>query len=236
MEPTTRPSLATLVANWRTQAAQEETLGAEQLAELESHLLDSVDHLRELGLNDEEAFLLASRRLGQPQALAQEYRAADPALRWRKCLTWMLAGVILQMTIGVLSQIFGTVFQIWALSTSGSLSQALLWVGIVTLCFFFLFGFLALRNSGQLLRALRSRVGPERWQRLLLAASFAPLILISVYAWASSSEANPQSISPWYRIPHHLNYPVMTILFLWSWRRTYGAGSHLQNEPLPAQG
>jgi hypothetical protein len=224
MEPATCPNLETLVANWRTQAAQEESLGAEQLAELESHLLDAVDHLRELGLNDEEAFLVASRRLGQPQALAQEYRAADPALRWRKCLTWMLAGVILQMAIGVLSQLLGTVFQVWALNSLGSFPEALLWVGIVTGCFFFLLSFLSLRNSGQLLRTLRSRVGPERWQRLLLAASFAPLILMSVYAWASSSGANPRSISTWYWIPYHVNYPVMTILFLWSWRRTYGSG------------
>jgi len=46
---------------------------AEDVVELESHLREEIDGLAKLGLSGEEAFLVAERRVGRPEALAAEY-------------------------------------------------------------------------------------------------------------------------------------------------------------------
>lgn len=45
----------------------------EDIVELESHLREEVEGLVKLGLSGEEAFLVAERRVGRPEALAAEY-------------------------------------------------------------------------------------------------------------------------------------------------------------------
>lgn len=45
----------------------------EDIVELESHLREEIDGLAKLGLSGEEAFLVAERRVGRPEALAAEY-------------------------------------------------------------------------------------------------------------------------------------------------------------------
>ncbi len=46
---------------------------AEDIVELESHLREEIDGLVKAGLSGEEAFLVAERRVGRPEALAAEY-------------------------------------------------------------------------------------------------------------------------------------------------------------------
>ncbi|MCX7029614.1 MAG: permease prefix domain 1-containing protein [Spirochaetes bacterium] len=46
---------------------------AEDIVELEGHLREEIDGLVKVGLNGEEAFLVAERRIGRPEALAAEY-------------------------------------------------------------------------------------------------------------------------------------------------------------------
>lgn len=54
--------------------------------------------MRALGLDDEESFLIARRRVGPPQQIADEFFKADPARVWRERIFWM-AVVLLVMNV-----------------------------------------------------------------------------------------------------------------------------------------
>ncbi|ANJ28668.1 hypothetical protein ATC03_03060 [Agromyces aureus] len=54
------------------------------LDELESHLLDRVDGLREVGLHDDEAFLVAVKRLGAVDELSHEYARVHSERLWKQ--------------------------------------------------------------------------------------------------------------------------------------------------------
>jgi len=67
-------------------------LGDSDAAELESHLADAVEDLRNSGLSEEEAFLVATRRLGQTDELSLEYQKVNPVLVTERIWAYMLLG------------------------------------------------------------------------------------------------------------------------------------------------
>ena len=58
--------------DWRSRRASESPWRDEDLDEMESHLRDSVAALEALGIPSDEAFLLATRRLGPSHEVAAE--------------------------------------------------------------------------------------------------------------------------------------------------------------------
>jgi hypothetical protein len=93
MENQTGFDLNEAVATWRGGLAAHETIGPDQLRELESHLREAVAGFREKGLTEEEAFLVAARRIGPGQKVADEYHQGDPNALIRTRVFWMLMGV-----------------------------------------------------------------------------------------------------------------------------------------------
>src|SRR4051794_28704824 len=65
MENTTPYNLNAEIQQWREALAQSPAFNSENLNELESHLRDSVARLRASGLSEEEALLIATKRIGQ---------------------------------------------------------------------------------------------------------------------------------------------------------------------------
>ena len=59
-------------------------MGAEELEELESHLRDSIDDLTARGVTTEEAFLLSVRRMGDTDALSDEFAKVSTENLWRQ--------------------------------------------------------------------------------------------------------------------------------------------------------
>ena len=94
METQTRFDLNAAVAAWRQELAAQSDLTPIVRRELETHLRDTVAELRERGLNNEEAFWLARRRLGQPQQLGEEFAKADPLPAWRERTFWMVVALL----------------------------------------------------------------------------------------------------------------------------------------------
>lgn len=88
------------VENWRNELAAQPNLTPDDLRELETHLRDAMAELRQRGLNDEEAFWLAGRRIGQPQQLGEEFKKANPARVWRERIFWMWLALFLSATLG----------------------------------------------------------------------------------------------------------------------------------------
>lgn len=92
------------VENWRSSLLQRESVSASEVDELESHLRDSVDALSSSELSAEEAFWVATRRVGSPEAIALEFTKINGARTWSRRVQWMLAGYLLiSLTISLMS-------------------------------------------------------------------------------------------------------------------------------------
>jgi hypothetical protein len=93
MENQTPFELNLAIRRWSENLAQSSAFRSENLNELESHLRDSVVKLESGGLSAEEAFLIASRRIGGGQQLAAEFGKLNGKIVWMDRLLWMLVGV-----------------------------------------------------------------------------------------------------------------------------------------------
>src|SRR5256885_1723670 len=115
MENQTGFNLNSAIQNWR-QELTAQGLTAEARRELETHLHDCVAELQQRGLNAEESFWLARRRVGPPQGLSQEFAKADPVGVWRERLFWIILGVF------AVQLWFGLAPFLWDLATRPLLS------------------------------------------------------------------------------------------------------------------
>ncbi len=80
------------IAHWRRTLSDQPGVRPADLEELEDHLRESMADLQAGGLSEEEAFLVASRRMGDPADLGSEFAIADPDNRRRFRLRWMVVG------------------------------------------------------------------------------------------------------------------------------------------------
>lgn len=78
--------LESQVRKWRGHLRSSGSLGEEELEELESHLRDSIDDLSSRGVSTEEAFLVSVRRMGDTEALSNEFSKVSTESLWRQLL------------------------------------------------------------------------------------------------------------------------------------------------------
>jgi hypothetical protein len=80
MENETPFDLEEAIRKWRDSLLKSSRLRAEELEELEQHLRDSVGTLQKRGLSQEEAWIIAQKRLGQRETLKKEFaKVTSPA-------------------------------------------------------------------------------------------------------------------------------------------------------------
>lgn len=80
MENETPFNVEHAIRQWRDSLTRSSRLRAEELEELELHLRDSVTALQKRGLSQEEAWLIAQKRLGQRETLKKEFaKVSSPA-------------------------------------------------------------------------------------------------------------------------------------------------------------
>ena len=80
------------IARWRAGLAESEAYSTADIDELEAHLREEVGQLTAAGLSEQEAFLVAGRRLGDAAALENEFAKVNGRYILRKRLFWMTAG------------------------------------------------------------------------------------------------------------------------------------------------
>ena len=97
MESNPRFDLNAALAQWRETLAQ--TLSAERIAELESHLREAMEAIRGGDLTEEERWLVALRRLGRGEELRAEF-AKMPAPQ-KRCAPREIAALLFAATGGV---------------------------------------------------------------------------------------------------------------------------------------
>lgn len=82
------------VIKWRNALAQSEAFGGADIDELEGHLREEIERLAAAGLSEQEAFLVAGRRLGDTRSLESEFAKVNAGHILRTRLFWMAAGVL----------------------------------------------------------------------------------------------------------------------------------------------
>lgn len=95
MENKTRFDLNAAIENWRNELAAQPNLAPDDRRELETHLRDAIAGFQKRGLNDEESFWLARRRVGHVQQLGEEFVKADPAKVWRGRVFWVAIALLM---------------------------------------------------------------------------------------------------------------------------------------------
>ena len=73
MESNNEFNLQEQIDHWLSKIKSEPSITESDSEELKSHLLDSIDKLKYSGLNDEEAFWVASRRIGTTVDWEEDY-------------------------------------------------------------------------------------------------------------------------------------------------------------------
>lgn len=91
--------LESSVQSWKRAMASREGMRPETVDELEDHLRASIEHLSSTPavkgvLSPEEIFVVATRRIGGSQALAEEFERLAPDDAVRRRWIWMLAGYL----------------------------------------------------------------------------------------------------------------------------------------------
>ena len=107
METTSTPfDLNQAIQQWRDGLAQSPAIRGENLDELEVHLRDSVATLQARDLSAEEAFLVATKRVGSGAVLGKEFGKVNAVNVWVERCLWALValqvwGVIQSVCFGV---------------------------------------------------------------------------------------------------------------------------------------
>jgi hypothetical protein len=94
MENQARFDLNAAIENWRNELAAQPNLAPDDRRELETHLRDAIAGFQQHGLNDEESFWLARRRVGQPQQIGEEFVKANLAAIWHERVFWMAISLV----------------------------------------------------------------------------------------------------------------------------------------------
>jgi hypothetical protein len=80
------------IGEWRSYVLRRQAIGSKDVDELEDHLRTQVADLREAGLDDEEAFLIAVKRLGDLDSLSREYAREYSERLWKRLVVAPEAG------------------------------------------------------------------------------------------------------------------------------------------------
>ena len=87
------------IRQWRRELNNAEVCHASDLEELEIHLRDEIKNLGDKGLSNEEAFVVASRRLGDRGSLTHEFAKVNAHALLARRILWICVGVLAAMLI-----------------------------------------------------------------------------------------------------------------------------------------
>jgi hypothetical protein len=104
---------------WRQRFTSMEALRGSDIEELEQHLRDSMAALTSNGLDAEEAFIIATRRVGAPGSVEREFAKVNGSHIWSQRVFWMAAGVLGYVVCGFAIAAIASLSQIFVVFTGG---------------------------------------------------------------------------------------------------------------------
>jgi hypothetical protein len=232
METKTHFDLTSAMENWQQELRDQSHLSAETRRELKTHLCDTVTELQKRGLNDEESFWLARRRVGHPQQLDEEFVKANPAVVWRKRVLWMAAALLAVSLWTVSANIIERTIMESVNHASNPLARSqLLWRTPFQITFSFLLhnspifvlGFFLLRGTGRIFSLLES-LFQSRSRFICVALGWLTLNQgFYVFRWLADlknyNSGNGPIISIWANLFLMLIWPL-TLVVLIAWLMT----------------
>lgn len=90
------------LGKWMTQLSKLDSVRDQDLEELESHLRDSIMALTSKDLTEEEAFLIATRRMGHPSAIEREFAKASQGHSWSRRMIAKTSGFAALVLVNLL--------------------------------------------------------------------------------------------------------------------------------------
>ena len=97
------------IVNWKQKLNSSNSLTSNDIEELESHLLDEIDSLKEKDLSEEEAFFVATSRLGSVDLLSNEFIKVNTKTMFFKKIVLLLGGYVvisfIQNLISIISML-----------------------------------------------------------------------------------------------------------------------------------
>ncbi|HVK59029.1 MAG TPA: hypothetical protein VM735_09630 [Candidatus Kapabacteria bacterium] len=141
---------------WR-QSLQHLSLSDADIAEVETHFIDSMTALEARGLSPEESFLVAKHRIGPAERIDREFRKIKPDLLWLRRACWIVFGALLAPAVSAIATICVNLITI-VLSiyiTDGKV-LGLLGGSVQTVMFFGLFA-LVIRFSASRIATIKQR-------------------------------------------------------------------------------
>jgi hypothetical protein len=190
MEDQTRNDLEACLQQWRHQYEAQETFSTTQMEELESHLRESARSLVSPGLTEEEAFLIATRRLGQPTTLAKQFQTKGESAWWTRRLLWMLGGIVAYNALETIQGLFQVIPYLFLGHTPEAARVVVLKTRIAVALCSAVFLWLALRQQGDLTRRALQKI-PVRWWLVLLPALISVRPIALMVGWSSSHGYSP---------------------------------------------
>lgn len=100
------------IKGWKAKLGNCDSFTGNDIEELESHLLDEIESLKEKDLSEEEAFYVASNRLGEVDLLSSEFSKVNEKPMYLRKVAWLLGGYILIYFIKEIIQISSTLLSI----------------------------------------------------------------------------------------------------------------------------
>ncbi len=191
MENSSRFNLEAAISGWRNSLTGS-SISRESLLELEAHLRDSIASQQAKGHSEEDAFALASYRLGQANHLEEEYAKAHQERLWFERILWMLLGAQL---FSFLTQISGVIRGLLSVPQIVAVNSGIprdpfwvwgyaLWIIQNVILAGLLIGALKLlqKRDGFSLRLIDAlRNNPKKWCGIMVVASIA-LGMLSLFS------------------------------------------------------
>src|SRR4051812_45893535 len=104
--------------NWRENFQSAEAIQRSDVDELEQHIRDSIAGLQSKGLSEQEAFAIATHRIGGSELLVDEFAKVNGRHMWSQRAFWMITGVLLfkvfQISIAALSSMGEAAAALWS--------------------------------------------------------------------------------------------------------------------------
>lgn len=123
--------------NWRANFHSSETMRGSDIDELEHHVRDSIASLQSKGLSEQEAFAIATHRIGGSELLVGEFAKVNGRHMWSQRAFWMITGVLLfmvfQISIAALSSMGEAAAALWS---GNGIVMAIVPIGITAFCWF----------------------------------------------------------------------------------------------------
>jgi hypothetical protein len=197
--------------DWRRELEAQPNLSVEIRRELETHLHDTTVELQRAGLTEEQAFLQARQRVGQPTELGPEFAKVQRFLMAREMILWAAASILVvffwvQLIVEVVFGSFSNGSWFWRSGFHYPVMQLTTWLPLFCLALY------VARKPVIMLPAFLNKILSNRYW--FLATALGLLFLEGSVVFLRAPRGNLPTLSSTARVLVVLNFSVWRLLLI----------------------